>query len=66
MWIPCRQRLVLRRMSHDLWRPDPHLAAMFVIFLRLTAPSPPPLDHGPMAVQRSPDGELPPASTKAG
>jgi hypothetical protein len=37
MWIPCRQHWVLWRLGRRLRRSDPHLAAMLVIFTRLTA-----------------------------
>ena len=37
MQFPCRRQWPLRRMSRDLRRSDPHLAAMLAIFARLTA-----------------------------
>ena len=36
MWIPCRQRWILRRTARGLRRSYPHLAAMLTIFTRLT------------------------------
>ena len=37
MQFPYRRQWFLRRMSRDLRRSDPHLAAMLAIFARLTA-----------------------------
>jgi hypothetical protein len=37
MRVPCRQRWVLWRLSRDLRRSDPHLAAILAIFGRLNA-----------------------------
>jgi hypothetical protein len=37
MWIPCRDPWVLWRLGRSIRRSDPHLAATFAIFGRLTA-----------------------------